>query len=465
MSAAVTVNIKMYRVGELGDCFLLRFQSGSNQTHVLIDCGSFRNGAGSIARMKEVAADIKKQLGTSRLDIIAGTHQHNDHLSGFVHAQKTFEAMKPGQVWLSWLDDPTDNEATAIGTDFNNFLTELRRVNKQLHSFTDNPVKEKVNELLGFYGIGNGPERFNAKTEDLPAILPKQATEILQKLGSKKPKYLNPGEIFNLPGIPGGAVKVYVLGPPRNTTLLYDITPKSSETFDPHLASNGVQARHLRQALETLRGVKKTDLDEAEYPFAEPEFESDDFKWVWKSYYDKKNKWRTIDEDWLNQAERLALWLDDFTNNSSLVLAFEIVNSNKVLLFAADAQTGNWNSWKSVKWKKAPAGFNWLTLMNNTVLYKVGHHGSHNSTLVEGLNNMKHEELVALIPVEKTDGNLTKKTHPWKMPAEKLYKELKKRTQNRIIRMDDGPSRAEAWKKLPFKPTKSDLYCEYEVRG
>src|SRR5689334_14376223 len=102
MASPVTVNIKMYRVGELGDCFLLRFTSGNDHTHVLIDCGSFRNGEDSKNRMKAVAADIKNQLGTAKLDIIAGTHQHNDHLSGFVHAQKIFESMKPGQVWLSW---------------------------------------------------------------------------------------------------------------------------------------------------------------------------------------------------------------------------------------------------------------------------------------------------------------------------------------------------------------------------
>jgi len=111
-----------------------------------------------------------------------------------------------------------------------------------------------------------------------------------------------------------------------------------------------------------------------------------------------------------------------------------------------------------------PAGFNWLSLMKNTVLYKTGHHGSHNSTLAEALNNMLHDELVVLIPVEKSDP-MVNFGKGWQMPATNLYKELKKRSQHRIIRMDEGISKAKAWSKLPGKPSKKDLYWEYEVKG
>jgi hypothetical protein len=67
-------------------------------------------------------------------------------------------------------------------------------------------------------------------------------------------------------------------------------------------------------------------------------------------YKRKEDSWRTMDDDWLMQAEALALFLDTFTNNSSLVLAIELMESKKVLLFAADAQTGNWLSWDKVPW-------------------------------------------------------------------------------------------------------------------
>ena len=315
--------------------------------------------------------------------------------------------------------------------------------------------------MLGFYGISKN-ERASAKTDKLPADLPARARKVLQKMGKKDPQYLSPGEVFNLPGISGGAVKVYVLGPPKSEDHLYKKEPRKDETFDHKLSANAANAEKMLVAMKKLSGSMKVKHDDEPFPFDEPYRKSENLDKVVDVY--NKDKWRQIELDWINQAEQLALWLDGFTNNSSLVLAFEIVKTKKVLLFAADAQAGNWRSWKEIKWKKMPAGFNWLTLMKNTVLYKTGHHGSHNSTLAEGLNNMTHKELVVMIPVERTDPNLTKKKDPWQMPATNLYKELKKRSQYRIIRMDDGISKAKAWDELPNQPSKNDLYCEYEVK-
>jgi hypothetical protein len=471
MPVSLTANIKMYRMGELGDCFLIRFSNGQTRSHVLIDCGSFRNGGGSKARIKEVVNNIKVQLADDKLDVIVGTHQHNDHLSGFVHEKDSFEEMPVGQVWLSWLDDPDDQLALKIGEDYNNFLTNLRTISLKLNPDIGPGVaeiKEKVDSILGFYGV-NKPA--NGK---FPPELPAEAIKILRTLGSKKPKYLNPGQVLNLPGLATGIVKVYVLGPPKNETKLKDITPTSSETYDPELALANLQAEKFIHALNNLGSQKANWDEEAAYPFYEADSDSKNFDGVMNAYYSRKEKWRTIDNDWLKQAERLALWIDSYTNNSSLVLAFELVKANKVLLFAADAQTGNWSSWKEVKWKKMPAGFNWMNLIQKTVLYKVGHHGSHNSTLVEGLNNMIHEELVALIPVDKTDPNIKKEKNPWRMPAANLYKNLKQKTKNRVLRMDDGfadgckPTKEPAkssWKKLPFLPKINDMFIEYEVKG
>jgi beta-lactamase superfamily II metal-dependent hydrolase len=460
----VTVNIKMYRLRELGDCFLLRFMNNGEKSHVLIDCGSYWNKTSSIERLKTIAGDIKEQLQGSPLNVIVGTHQHNDHLSGFVHAESIFRKIKPEQIWLSWLDDPESEVARKIGVDFNNYLTSLRHINKELKSSYfagDKSIKKRITNLLGFYGIQEN-ERLTARTEKTPATLPAKARAILQKLGKKKPAYLSPGDVFNLPGISDGAVKVYVLGPPKNEEHLYKKEPRKDETFDHKLSLNGVAAERFLTALKKLTGSSPAKHDDEPFPFDEPYRDSADLDDIEKKY--NKVAWRQIDLDWLNQAEQLALWLDDFTNNSSLVLAFEIVKSKKVLLFAADAQAGNWRSWKEIKWKKMPAGFNWLTLMNNTVLYKTGHHGSHNSTLAEGLNNMTHEELVVLIPVEKSDP-MVNFGEGWKMPAVNLYKELKKRSQYRIIRMDDGISKAKAWNDLPLKPSGNSLYWEYEIKG
>src|SRR5436190_5025038 len=44
------------------------------------------------------------------------------------------------------------------------------------------------------------------------------------------------------------------------------------------------------------------------------------------------------------------------TNNTSLVLAFELLPSRRVLLFPGDAQVGNWLSWQDVRWSVTDAG-------------------------------------------------------------------------------------------------------------
>ncbi|MGG9963026.1 hypothetical protein [Ferruginibacter sp. SUN106] len=466
---AISVNIKMYRIGELGDCFLLRFKNDNEITHVLIDCGSYWNNNSSIARLKEIAADIKKQVEGHKLDIIVGTHQHNDHLSGFIHANSIFKSIKPEQIWLSWLDDPSpDNKkGRKIGEDYNNYLNSLRHISKELtksfYNDVDDKIKQRVKSMLGFYGVSNN-DRVNAKTNKLPAELPALAREALQQMGKKDPQYLSPGDVFNLPGISNGAIKVYVLGPPKEEEFLYKKEPRKDETFDHKLGVNSANADKLLMAMKKITGSEHEENDEDPFPFDElydPPANFDKYKIVETAY--NKDEWRQIQTDWINQAEQLALWLDGFTNNSSLVLAFEIVKTKKVLLFAADAQAGNWRSWKEIKWKKMPPDFNWLTLMKNTVLYKTGHHGSHNSTLAEALNNMTHKELVVMIPVEKSDP-MVNFGKGWQMPAVNLYSELKKRSQNRIIRMDEGIAKAAEWDKLPNKPSINDLYCEYEVK-
>lgn len=86
-----SADVRMYRLNELGDCFLVTLTSGDSTSRLLIDCGSFRNTSQSIRRIKEVVAGIATQTGPDHLDVVVGTHQHNDHLSGFVHCKAEFE--------------------------------------------------------------------------------------------------------------------------------------------------------------------------------------------------------------------------------------------------------------------------------------------------------------------------------------------------------------------------------------
>ena len=63
--------------------------------------------------------------------------------------------------------------------------------------------------------------------------------------------------------------------------------------------------------------------------------------------------WRRIDLDWLGMSADLAMQLDDRTNNTSLVLAFEFTDTKRVLLFTADAQVGKLAELAGLSWTVA----------------------------------------------------------------------------------------------------------------
>lgn len=148
---------------------------------------------------------------------------------------------------------------------------------------------------------------------------------------------------------------------------------------------------------------------------------------------DSNQSWRRIDDSWLDSSSALALQLDSATNNTCLVLAFELSDGD-VLLFAADAQVGNWMSWQDLSWAaggKKVTGPICSTARSST---KVGHHGSHNATLREkGLEQMKKLEL-AFVPVDH--GMAVKKR--WnKMPLNDLMDKLKEMTKDGVVRIDE----------------------------
>jgi hypothetical protein len=158
-----------------------------------------------------------------------------------------------------------------------------------------------------------------------------------------------------------------------------------------------------------------------------------------KHYYTSGSAWRRIDDDWLGYAGALALALDSDTNNTSLVLAFELTPGGDVLLFPGDAQVGNWLSWELLEWQVAEAAGTRTVksddLLARTVLYKVGHHGSHNATLREkGLELMASGELAAMIPVNR----VTAQKMAWLMPFPSLLNRLVEKTHGRVMDAEHG---------------------------
>jgi hypothetical protein len=72
-------------------------------------------------------------------------------------------------------------------------------------------------------------------------------------------------------------------------------------------------------------------------------------------------------------------------------------------------------------------------LLRRTILYKTGHHGSHNATLKELGLEMMEQLKIALIPV---DHEMALKKRWGKMPLDDIEKRLNDKTGKRVLRVD-----------------------------
>ena len=174
----------------------------------------------------------------------------------------------------------------------------------------------------------------------------------------------------------------------------------------------------------------------------------------------------------------LALDINAGINNTSLVLAFELQESKKVLLFVGDAQRGNWNSWTEGSWKDGDETITARDLLARTVLYKVGHHGSHNATLQGTAAGRLSEpawmghgrygsEFVAMITAVN-QWALSKPKPPWRHPLPSIKAALMKKSGGRVFQTDTAelvaPEAGDAeWADFIQRTRISDLYFEYEV--
>lgn len=424
------VRIRMYRQG-LGDSFLLTFGNGKESWHALIDSGVLLGTADAATKMRAVAENVVAETG-GKLDLLVATHEHWDHLSGFVQAQDVFEQLDVGEVWLAWTENPADELAHELRAGKKQALTAAAAASRQLAASGDaaaEKMAERIDGVLAFFG-------------DLGAAGGSTGTALEWLKGRAPVRYLRPGEMRSTPD-----ATVYVLGPPHDRALIKrsDPSKKAPEVYE--LAD--VDTAGLLAAIDS----HASDPDGGRRPFAPWYALSDEdarAEPLFKDCYDKPElSWRTIEYDWLGGAATLALKLDNATNNTSLVLAFELEEHGPVLLFPGDAQVGNWLSWDDVKFADAPA-VNAADLLGRTVLYKVGHHASHNATLRElGLERMNSRDLAAMIPVNREMA----KRQGWNMPFPPLFKRLNEKTMGRLLdaerglvgkQPDDGS--ADAWK-------------------
>jgi hypothetical protein len=453
---AHSVTIRHYCQG-IGDCHLLRFPRAEDEDFfMLIDCGVHSSVKCGSETMAKVVADIASV--TKRIDVLALTHEHLDHLSAFITAAEEFKTIDIGDVWLAWTENPRDSQAQQLDKYKGEALAALQLASGRLdgQGFGEqlDAIGQGLTHMLGFY-FGAAGDRVRS------------ARDAAVDMAKGKIVYREPGEgPLPLPGVLG--INVYVLGPPRDENLL-GLKQRPSEMYGEGFALGSPMARALTMGFGMNASGAAEDAD-WDSPF-DPELgmklpdalalaagsvhrrEAQAVTLLRDHYIGSdapyksavhakapleakllERAWRRIDADWLSVSADLAMQLDQRTNNTSLVLAFEFAESKRVLLFAADAQVGNWLSWQDLKWGKKGETTG-PDLLKRAVFYKVGHHGSHNATLKKnGLELMNSPDLSAFIPVNEADAT----NIGWgQMPFNDIVARLDSLTNNRTVRADD----------------------------
>jgi hypothetical protein len=184
--------------------------------------------------------------------------------------------------------------------------------------------------------------------------------------------------------------------------------------------------------------------------------------------------WRRMNADDAMDAGALALAMNNATNNTSLVLAFELSKGGKVLLFVGDAQAGNWRSWSEAAIDDGGNKVTAKDLLARTVLYKVGHHCSHNATLKGKLDSDYANlawmaqggnagEFVAMITSVEAWAHQKPKPD-WNHPMPQIKKALVEKAGGRVLQTDTSLNSlvpgAAGWQSFLDRVKETPLYFD-----
>lgn len=395
-ASAKGLKVRMYRVG-FGDFFLVTVPTSRGDQFILIDCGVFKgtSGTGDIGSIVAAVDDMYKTT-KGKLALVIMTHRHADHIAGFSKAD--FSKFTASMVWMPYwekfnADKGKKSSAKSFAANGNENLAEQEDENEafnlqlDIHSLAANLAMQfgsrkdpEAQEALAQLGNATGIEDFNAAANGKKRTGGGNAAalDVLKNhLGDrgKKVRYYAAGDEPELPDELKGLTAT-ILGPP----------PKKAKAF---LALTDLK-KGVGQYLDSM-----TDGDGGRKPI-EP------FPQEWTAILERDYKPRDLHDREIRYDEAVkavessqpdmlaaaASKIETFLNNQSLVVLFEF--GGKRLLFAGDAQAGNWEYWlfKMSEPIKDPTKAGDIVeeskeLLQTIDFYKVGHHGSTNSTPIQ----------------------------------------------------------------------------------
>ena len=501
------VKVRMYRHG-FGDCFLIRYYTNGEVTFkMLIDCGLKHNDSVAGVSIQDVVDDIAGEVAVDKggeqvpqLDVLVITHEHWDHVSAFKPERALFDHFDIDNIWMAWTENPKDDVAQQINAHLLENIAALKVASTKLAALREEKknngffntsfggaqllkVREDydrtLNSLLEFHGplaaTIETPSGIEIKDNFKISVETQKAFDHIKNTLAKNKsaiKYYEPGKIIERKDLPG--IRIYVLGPPKSAQLNQD-APSKGAGKEVYFSLSDTNTAGFVKGVLKMAGVSQGFDDGSPFGNAQgiPVDSAKHMSFFSNGYYHPDESWRNIDEDWLDVAGALALQMDNDTNNTSLALAIELVDSGKILLFPGDAQVGNWLSWHDHVWKVKEGtktkDVTAIDILGKTVFYKAGHHASHNATLKElGLEMMVDDNLVIFIPEKEKQYNGI----PYNHLVDRMYEQAKGRVlfsadsnfppQDTLDNKPSGISKKE-WDMFKNNITLTDTFIEYTI--
>jgi beta-lactamase superfamily II metal-dependent hydrolase len=386
------LRVRMYRVG-FGDFFLLTAPTPNGERHILIDCGVHAVDLGSIDdAVAQMAADCGKQLA-----LVIMTHRHADHISGFGKCSDVFSQITVDRVWMPWFENPDDKSAAKIQQNITALASQL---SLQLAARGPSEFAAMADNIVGAMDADGGSGN-------------QKALDVLHNGFKNKPAhdYYRAGDPPNLPqDLIDAGFSAKILGPPGDPSLITQMT----NTADQYLAEAMAEAV---QEDEKPGKIFPKAFQAATYP---------DHAFTIYSADKLKALIDNVQPDVLAARAQAA---DKTLNNQSLVILFSFGGKN--LLFAGDAQWGNWENFL-YGGAFGTSGHTQMTkqatdILNSVDFYKVGHHGSRNATPKDAVAAMRHG-CVGMCSTQLGAYN--------EVPREPLLQALRGRMDDQLARSD-----------------------------
>jgi beta-lactamase superfamily II metal-dependent hydrolase len=466
----VGVRVRMYRVG-FGDFFLLTIPTEDGDQHILIDCGVTPGTThkGDIGTIKDAVAHMAEETG-NHLAVIIVTHRHMDHIIGFSRCEEIFKQIKVDAIWMPYWESEYDEHASKFQAELTALAMDVQQ-HLALAAGTDIEIDEMIGMLRNATGVEDDDEGLTldgAKKPGKGGGSNAKSLALLKEGLGVAPQYLAKGDKPKLPSaLKKAGLKVEILGPPPEDALEFMKLTDLKKGVGQYLG-----------AASDASSSKKFDPFGTAWRATRDDYPASAFREF------ELRKGTTVPPPYGAEALEAAIKgaqpavlltavkeMDKFLNNQSLVVLFTFEGKN--LLFVGDAQAGNWEYWMyGGSPTKAPSlediSKEGKTVLGNLHFYKVGHHGSTNSTPITAVQAMEGEFASMCSTQEDSYGNVAKGTEVPRNPLIAALGEKSATIRSDYFKVEYNgttvPAIDTAPKKLPDAKGRfvvGDIYVDY----